>query len=222
MKKYGTTATEQEFIHKRFYYSLTDPTYGREGLRNKHLLSGMAQCIILTRRFKNWQTEYYNSGMQLNDFFFTKLPGKRVKLPVLASYEAKAQYFTAQEKEKHSVSLEAFNSQPGRKITLIFTTQPEVRGVDPMHAEAVNDSLVIHSTLLKLGKGVNSFTAINHSTLARINKQIWVVKQVTFFVPERAIKFDNSVFTCTDKTMTAQWKYSKREEGQNEYIITTE
>jgi hypothetical protein len=65
IKKYGTTATEQEFIHKRFYYSLTEPTYGRDGLRNKHLLTGMAQCIILTRRFKNWQTEYYNSGMQL-------------------------------------------------------------------------------------------------------------------------------------------------------------
>ena len=222
MKKYGTTATEQEFIHKRFYYSLVDPTYGRDGLRNKHLLTGMAQCIILTRRFKNWQTDYYNSGMQLNDFFFSKLPGKQVKLPVLTSYEAKAQYFTMQEKEKHSKNLEAFNSQPGRKITLIFTTQPEVRGVDPMHAEAVNDSLILHPTLLKLGKGTNSFTAINHNTLARINKQIWVVKRVTFFAPESAIKVENGVFTCVEKALSIQWKYTKLEKTDNEHILTSE
>jgi hypothetical protein len=222
MKKYGTTATEQEFIHRRFYYSLVEPTYGREGLRNKHLLSGMAQCIILTRRFKNWQTEYYNSGMPLNDFFFSKLPGKQVTLPALASYEAKTQYFTMQEKEKHRKNLDAFNSQPGRKITMIFTTQPEVRGVDPMHAEAVNDSLILHPTLLKLGKGTNSFTAINHNTLARINKQIWVVKRVTFFVPASATKFENGVFTCKNGEVSVQWKYAKHEENGNEHIITTE
>jgi hypothetical protein len=222
MKKYGSTAMEQEFIHKRFYYSLVEPTYGRDGLRNKHLLTGMAQCIILTRRFKNWQTEYYNSGMQLNDFFFSKLPGKQAKLPALASYEAKTQYFTMQEKEKHSKNLDAFNSQPGRKITLIFTTQPEVRGVDPMHAEAVNDSLILHPTLLKLAKGTNSFTAINQSTLARINKQIWVVKRVTFFVPESAAKFENGVFTCKNDAVSVQWKYAKHEENGNEHIITTE
>ncbi|MBT1709448.1 hypothetical protein KK062_14490 [Fulvivirgaceae bacterium PWU5] len=221
MKKYSTTATEQEFIHKRFYYSLTDPTYGREGLRNKHLLSGMAQCIILTRRFKNWQTEYYNSGMPLNDFFFSKLPAKQVKLPTLASYEAKAQYFTTQEKEKHAQNLAAFNSQPGRKITLIFKTQPEFRGFDPMHAEAVNDSLIIHSTLLKLGKGTNSFTAINQSALTRINKQVWSVKRVTFFVPDGAVKYENQVFTCTDKTVSVQWEYSKLEESGNGYIVIT-
>jgi hypothetical protein len=222
MKKYGPTATEQEFLHKRFYYWLVDPTYGRDGLRNKHLLSGMAQCIILTRRFKNWQMEYYNSGMQLNDFFFSKFPGKQVKLPVLASYKAKAQYFTANEKEKHSANLEAFNSQPGRKITLIFNIQPEVRGIDPMHAEAVSDSLILHPTLLKLGKGTNSFTAINHATLARINKQIWVVKRVTFFVPESSVKFENGVFTCTDKAVSVQWKYTEHEENGHEHTITTE
>lgn len=122
-------------MHKRFYYALVDPAFGREGLRNKHLLSGMAQCIILTRRFKNWQKEYYNSGLQLNDFFFSKLPGKQVKLPSLALYEAKAKIFTIAEKEKHSQHLEAFNNQGGRKITLIFTTPPEFRGFDPMHAE---------------------------------------------------------------------------------------
>jgi hypothetical protein len=222
MKKYGTSASEQEFIHKRFYYSLIEPAYGREGLRNKHLLSGMAQCIILTRRFKNWQTEFYKSGMQLNDFFFSKFPGKQVKLPSLAAYAAKAQIFTTAEKEKHSKNLEAFNNQAGRKITLIFTTQPEFRGFDPMHAEAANDSLIIHTTLLKLGKGTNSFTAINHPALAQINKQVWFVKQVTFFVPESAIKNENSVLTCTDETLSIQWKYSRIEKTETEYIITSE
>ncbi|MBT1687354.1 hypothetical protein, partial [Dawidia soli] len=222
MKKYGTTAAEQEFIHKRFYYSLVEPTYGRDGLRNKHLLSGMAQCIILTRCFKGWQKEYYNSGMQLNDFFFSKLPGRQVKLPSLASYEAKAEYFTAQEREKHSKNLEAFNNQAGRKITLIFNTQPEFRGFDPMHAEAVNDSLIIHSTLFKLGKGANSFTAINQPILARINKQVWFVKQVTFFVPENTVKFENGLFTCANEAVSVHWKYFKRDERENEYIITTE
>jgi hypothetical protein len=222
MKKYGVTVAEQEFIHKRFYYALVEPAFGREGLRNKHLLSGMAQCIILTRRFKNWQVEYYNSGMQLNDFFFSKLPGKQVKLPSLAAYEAKAQIFTTAEKEKHTKNLEAFNNQPGRKITLIFNTQPEFRGFDPMHAEAVNDSLIIHTTLLKLGKGTNNFTAINQPTLARINKQVWFVKEVTFFVPESAIKFENTILTVANKTLSVQWKYNSRKESSDEYIITVE
>jgi hypothetical protein len=143
-------------------------------------------------------------------------------LSALASYEAKAQYFTTQEKDKHMRNLEAFNSQAGRKITLIFNTQPELRGFDPMHAEAVNDSMIIHPTLLKLGKGTNNFTAINQSTAALINKQVWFIKQVTFFIPEKSIKFENDAFTCVDKAIAIQWKYSKFKESNNEYLVTLE
>lgn len=222
MKKFGTSVQEQEFIHKRFYYSLTDPAYGREGLRNKHLLTGMAQCIILSRHYKNWQPEYYQSGLQLNDFFFSRFHPQQIRLPALTSYEAKAMYFTKLEKEKHSKHLDAFNSQAGRKITLLFNTKPEFRGFDPMHAEAVNDSLILHTTLLKLGKGTNAFTAINQGTLTLINKQVWHVKQVTFFVPASAIKFDGNTFTCSDKNMSVNWKFIKQVKQENEYILTLE
>lgn len=222
MDEFASTLNEQAFINKRFFYSLIEPTYGREGLRNKNLLSGMVQCLLLSRTFKSWQTDYYNSGLALNDYFFSKFTPRLVSLPTLTSYEAKAKYFTSLEKEKHTRHLEAFGNQRGVKVTLLFDSLPEFRGFDPMHAESINDSLTLHSTLLKLGKGKNQFSAINQSTLTLTNKQIWFVKKVVLFVPEQAIKLNKNIFLIKNDTVTLHWHYLNQTKKENEYIITLE
>jgi hypothetical protein len=222
MKEFSTTVQEQEYINKRFFYSLIEPTYGREGLRNKHLLIGMMQCLLLSRNFKNWQTDYYNSELPLIDYFFLKFKPEQVKLPPLYGYQAKAKYFTTAEKEKHKQNLEVFNSQNGLRITLLFNKSPDFKGFDPMHAEAINDSLILHSTLLKLGKGNNYLNVSNHRTVTQIDGQVWFVKSVTFYVPESTIRIDKKVFICNKENVSIHWQFLKQVRGENEYIITLE
>ncbi len=222
MKEFSSTVKEQEYINKRFFYSLIEPTYGRVGLRNKHLLTGMIQCLLLTRSFSNWQTDYYNSGLMLNDYFFSKFKAQQIKLPTMAYYEAKAKYFTSLEKAKHNENLEAFNNESGLKITLVFNDFPEFKGFDPMHAEAVNDSLILHSTLLKLGKGSNHFSMANQQTVTQIKGQVWFVKSVTFFIPESAVKFNNNILVSNTENVNISWRYVKQVKKGNEYIITLE
>ena len=222
LQAFSTTAKEQAFLNKRFYYSLVEPLYGREGLRNTFLLSGMAQCVLLSRKFTNWQPDYYASGLTLSEYFFSRFKPTLVKLPNLAYYEAKAKYFTAIEKQKHSQHLEAFNSQSGVKITMLFDKSPEFKGFDPMHAESVNDSVILHSTLLKLGKGTNYLTVANQVVATQIKGQVWFVKSVTFFLPERDIKFSKNTFECTNKNLTINWTYTKQVKEGNEYFFTVE
>jgi len=223
MKQFATSMAEREFIHKRFFYSLIEPTYGREGLRNKHLLTGMIQCLILTKKLKNnWQTEYYKSGLTLNDFFFKKLDPVKVNVPALDSYEAKTKYFTVIAKEKHNQRLRDFDSQAGVKITLLFTSSPEFRGFDPMHAESLNDSLILHSTMLKLGKGDNSLSLANYPVVTLVNGQVWFVKKVIFYTREDAIQVNNNKIVFNDGNSRIEWRFIKQVKQGNEYIFTAE
>jgi hypothetical protein len=222
MKAFGTSLKEKQYIDKRFFYGLIEPTYGREGLRNKHLLSGMAQCLVLSRKVKNWQIEYYQSGLSLNAYFFAKFNPRVVTLPAFTTYEAKAKYFTALEKEKHAQHLKAFNQQGGVKITLVFKQQPDFKGFDPMHAESINDSLTLHSTLLKLGKNDNHINLVNHPILSLTNGQIWFVKRVSFFVPASAVRFENNTFLCQTEQLDVSWTCLTQDRNQTGYILTLE
>jgi hypothetical protein len=222
LKIFGTAPQEQQYVQKRFFEMLIEPTYGREGLRNKRLLSGMVLCLLLDKQFKNWQPAYYLSGLSLNDYFFSRFKPARVPLPNLGGYMAKARYFTAIERDKHSINLEAFNSQGGLKITLLFKRPPEFRGFDPMHAEAVNDSLVLHSTLLKLGKGTNYLTAANTPTATLIKGSIWTVKSVTFFAPADQISLTNDTFSYKGQRIQVNWHYTEAVKGENSYLLTVD
>jgi hypothetical protein len=222
MKAFASTPQEQQYIQKRFFEMLIEPTYGRDGLRNKRLLSGMVQCLILDRKFKNWKQAYYQSGLSLNDFFFSKLKPRNAPLPDLADYLAKAKYFTAIEKNKHSINLESFNNQGGLKITLLFKSPPEFRGFDPMHAEAASDSLVLHTTLLKLGKGANYFTAANERTATLVKGSIWTVKSVTFFVPNDKISLENNTLKYEGQHIQVNWHYTAKTQTDNAYLIAVE
>ena len=222
MQEFSSAMQEKEYINKRYYFSLIEPHYGRSSLRSRYLLTGMAQCILLSRYVDNWQTEYYQSGKFLNDYFFSKFRLQEVKMPDLSKYEAKARYFTGLEKLKHAVSLKDFNNQNGIKITLQFKQTPEFRGFDPMHAEAVNDSLVLHSTLLKLGKKENYLSAINYKTASVSKGAIWFVKSVEFFAPAEDVHFSDHTFTCNAVSLNISWKYTDKIKNGNEYIITLE
>jgi hypothetical protein len=222
MKEFSSSRKELEYIDKRFFYSLVDPTYGRDGLRNKNLLSGMIQCLLLSRNFKGWQKEYYTSGLALNDFFFSKFRPLEVELPSLSEYEAKSSYFTNIEKEKHKQHLEAFNNQAGFRITLLFKSFPEFRGFDPMHAEAVNDSSILHSTLLKLGKDSNYFNLTNQAVLTVINNQVWFVRGITLYVPQNAIQFKGQTLVCNTDNVNINWRFLNLEKSENEYVVTLE
>ena len=222
MKAFANTPQEQQYIQKRFFEMLIEPAYGRDGLRNKRLLSGMVQCLLLDQKFKNWQPEYYRSGLTLNDFFFSKFKPWHVELPDRAVYLAKAKYFTAIEKNKHSINLESFNSQGGLKITLLFKSPPEFRGFDPMHAEAVNDSLILHTTLLKLGKGADYFTAANERTATLVKGSIWKVKSVTFFAPRDKISLENNTLKYEGPNIQVNWHYTAETQTDNGYLVTVE
>ncbi len=223
MKKFSSSEKELEYIHKRFFYSLAEPIYGREGLRNKNLLTGMSQCLLLSRNFKNWQQEYYASGLMLNDYFFSKFKPRQVKLPDLSGYEARSRYFTNMEKEKHAQHFQAFNGQAGLKITLLFNSSPALKSFDPMHAEAINDSLVIHATSLKLGKDSNDyFEMTNQAVLTVINKEVWFVKGVTLYVPQNAIQVNGKTIICKTANVNINWRFINLEKRENEYIVTLE
>ncbi|WP_426671329.1 hypothetical protein ACPPVU_08840 [Mucilaginibacter sp. McL0603] len=222
MKAFASTPQEQQYIQKRFFEMLIEPTYGRDGLRNKRLLSGMIQCLLLDQKLKKWKPEYYKSRLSLSDFFFSKFKPNHVLLPDLSAYLAKAKYFTAIEKNKHNINLESFNNQGGLKITLLFKSPPEFRGFDPMHAEAVSDSLVLHTTLLKLGKGANYFTAANERTETLVKGSIWTVKSVTFFAPADKILLDNNILKYEGQHIEVNWHYTTETKTDNTYLITVE
>jgi hypothetical protein len=223
MKKFSSGEKELKYINKRFFYSLVEPAYGREGLRNKNLLSGMIQCLLLSGKFKNWQKEYYASGLMLNDYFFSKFKPSQVKLPNLSVYEAKSRYFTNVEKEKHEQHFQAFNSQGGLKITLLFKSFPEFKSFDPMHAEAINDSLILHSTSLKLVKDSNDyFNMTNQAVVTLINNQVWFVKSVTLYVPQNAIRINGKILACKTDNVNINWRFLNLEKKENEYVVILE
>lgn len=222
MQQFSSVPREQEYIHHRFYYSLTEPVYGRDALRSKHLLTGMIQCLLLSKHYANWQHEYYTSGLNLYDYFISKYKPAATDLPDLSIYEAKAKYFTTLEKAKHPVNLENFNSQNGVKVRLMFRQTPECRGFDPMHAEAINDSLILHYTLLNLTKAKNHFSSINHITLSAFEKQIWSVKSVTFFIKENDLKIEDCRVRCFNGTLDIDWGISGIIRKGNEYLIKAE
>lgn len=222
MQQFASNIVEQQYINHRFYYSLTEPHYGRDGLRGKHLLTGMVQCLLLSKYFKNWQQEYYTSGLYLYDYFLSKFNPQITNLPDLGYYIAKTKYFTALERTKHIVNLDKFNNQNGVKITLMFNEIPDFRGFDPMHAEAINDSLIIHYTLLKLGKDNNHFNLTNYMALSTIINQIWFVKQVSFFVQENDIQFSENRFMCNNETLNIDWRIVSWMRNEDEYFIKLE
>jgi hypothetical protein len=223
LQHFSKDIADQEYINHRYLYSLEEPLYSRNSLRGRCLLTGMAQCIILSKHYKNWQSEYYSSGLFLYDYFIKKMSPHVTALPEMHYERAKADIFTTLEKQKHMINYEAFMKQPGIRVILKFKEFPEFQGFDPMHAEAINDSTILHSTLLKLAKGDNSLNIVNYKTVSVIADQIWFVKSIEIFVPEESISFhDNKLIISDNSAVEIKWKYIDKIRKGNEYTLILE
>ncbi len=143
---------------------------------------------------------------------------REATLPDLTYNKAKAKYFTGIEKQKHSINYQDFTRQPGVKVVLSFEAFPDFRGFDPMHAESVNDSTILHSTLLRLGNAGNMINILNYKAVTVIADQVWFVKKVEFFVPEESIRTEsNRLFISYDGKIEIKWTYISRTGKDNIY-----
>ena len=220
MKQFGLSMADQAYIQHKYFYSLIEPNYGREALRSKYLLTGMAQCIILSKFFPGWQNEYYASGQYLNDFFFLKFKPQTTTLPSLSYYESKAKHFTMLAIKRHHDELTEFNNQNGIRITLNFERIPNFKGFDPMHAQSVTDNLILHNSLLKLGMNNNQLNIFNHRVLTTIKDQVWFVKQLAFYVDDSNIDMSNNRIRIKLKNIDIEWEFKSVVKEKNGYYFT--
>jgi len=181
-------ALKDNYRERHFFGLLTTPFYGREGLRNRHLAAGMAMCLILDKHFDNWESEYYAKNLSLYDFFISKFKPQKERLIIDPANDDLSKYHIQRAIEAHQVSLKHFNAQQGIKITLKFNKQPQFKGFDPMHAESINDTTILHKTLLRLsGTQGNQLFILNKDAITLIDGEIWSVKKVVFFAPKENV-----------------------------------
>ncbi|MDD4033048.1 MAG: hypothetical protein PHS48_07380 [Bacteroidales bacterium] len=133
---------------------------------------------------------------------------------------ALCQFHTQQLIDNHTKNLSQFNNQSGVKIILNFTKAPQFRGFDPMHAEAINDSTVLHSTLLNLkgnnndGLFITGWPVITHYT-----GQIWNVNSVIIFVPEDEVKLFENRIEIKNENLTISWEGTIINKNENEILF---
>ena len=212
---------KDNYIQKEFFGVLNTPYYGRNNLRYRHLASGMAMCHILDKYKKNWKEQYYSSEMKLYDFFISQFEFEEIISPEIEIDFAISKFQTQILIDNHTRNLDKFYNQNGVKVILEFKKTPQFRSFDPMHAEAINDSLVLHSTLLKLQGDNNSELFITGWPVATYYfNQIWHVKSVVLFVPENEIEiFDNKRIAIKNEHLSIYWEGTVYSKSDNEIIF---
>jgi len=178
----GDSLHKTLYNYNHFWDILNTPFYGRNKLRMRHLASGMAMCLILDRYHPGWKNEFYSGSTFLSDFFLSKFKAGTVELNYPGSFRALSSYHTSRLIEEHRTNYENFNSQAGVKIVIEFESFPQFRGFDPMNAEAINDSTVLHSTFLSLGNKGNRLFFANYDAATIDSGDIWFVKRLEFFL----------------------------------------
>ena len=222
MKLFGSGKLDKEYIYKNFIYLVDKPEFSRDKVRPKCLLTGMMQCLILSKHFTKWQEDYYSSGLYLNDYFFNKFNPQITDLPDLTTYMEDSKHFTKTASQKHTDNFNEFNKQKGLKITLVFKSTPDFKGFDPMNAEAFNDSTILHSTILKLGKLTNKLEFINCKVITSIADQIWVVKSISFFLPVQSSFLKDDRLIYMKDGININWHAENVVKSLNDYCITLE
>lgn len=197
---------KDNYIQDHFFGILNTPYFGRNGLRTRHLASGMALCYIIDRYYNNWQEEFYESGEKLYDFFKSKFESREVDVKIPDAFFAMSNFYVGEEKKKHQLNYEKFNSQNGIKVSMEFNTRPSVRGFDPMNAEAINDSLILNKTLLRLINGDNSLFITNTPAVSVIGDEVWTIKRLIFFVDKRSdIEYEGNKLIITLDGVNVEW-----------------
>ncbi|HYQ56361.1 MAG TPA: hypothetical protein VEP89_03360 [Draconibacterium sp.] len=211
---------KNNYNQKHFFGNLITPFYGRDNLRNRHLASGMAMCIILDKRYKNWQREYYSQGESLFSFFISKLKPKKEDVEIDSTYFKLSEFHTSQETLQHQYSFNEFNTQQGIKVTLIFNDPPNFKGFDPMHAESINDSTILHSTMLNLsGSAQNNLFIVNNEVITIVDEEIWSVKKVIVFASNEKIWIKSDKISINDVGKSIFWSGILVQKTENEIVF---
>ncbi|MEP6683796.1 MAG: hypothetical protein ABJA35_11070 [Parafilimonas sp.] len=218
-----TELLKDNYNQKHFFGYLTSPYYGRDNLRNRHLASGMAMCLILNKYFDNWQTEYYSKDLSLYEFFISKFQPQKVELEIDSSYFAMAKFQIHQAIAEHITSFNKFNAQQGIKINLKFKQHPQFKGFDPMHAEAINDSTILHTTMLRLSGGPNDELFINNKdAVTIIDGEVWFVNKVILFASAENISIKNNRIIIDIEGKNISWVGKVTMKTKNEIIFNCE
>ena len=211
---------KENYNHKHFWGILTTPYYGRNKLRQRHLASGLAICYILDKYFVDWQKDYYSSNLSLYSYFISRFNPQKTELKIDHSFFSQSNFHTQNAILEHLLSYDKFNNQPGTKITLEFSETPKFEGFDPMNAEAINDSIILHSTMLKLSNGNNNKLFINnYRAITVINKEIWFVKKVILYVPEESIQIKNNRIIVDIEGNFISWAGEQKKRSETEIIF---
>lgn len=214
---------KDNYNQKYFFGILTTPFYGRESLRYRHLSAGMAMCFILNKHIDNWQSEYYSEGLSLYDFFIHKFKPQKEELEINSWYYDVSKFHTHKQILEHQVSFDKFNTQKGIKIILKFNKNPQFNGFDPMHAESINDSTILHKTLLRLSGGENDKLFVtNKNAVTIIDEEIWFVKKVILFAPEESILIKNNRIVVDVEGENIFWTGKLIMKTENEIIFNCE
>ncbi len=212
-------ALKDNYNQKHFFGILTTPYYGRESLRHRHLATGMAMCFILNKHIDNWQNEYYSKDLSLYDYFISKFNPQKEELEIDSMYYDLSKFHTHQEILKHQVSFNKFNTQYGIKITLKFNQYPQFKGFDPMHAESINDSTILHKTFLRLSGGKNDKLFItNENVVTIIDEEIWFVKKAILFAPKESILMENNSIVIDVDGKNVSWTGTLKIKTENEIV----
>lgn len=197
---------KESYNQKNFFGVLTTPYYGRKNLRYRHLASGFAMCYILNKQLGNWQSDYYSQSLSLYDYFISKFIPQKETLKINSMYYDLSEFHTHQTVIEHEVLYDKFNTQEGLKVTLNFKEYPQFEGFDPMNAESINDSTVLHKTFLKLSGGENNKLFITNKNVATIiEDQIWFVKEVILFQEEENMLIEDNRITIKTGNENISW-----------------
>lgn len=209
-------ALKENYAHNHFFGVLTTPFYGRKSLRQRHLAAGMGMCFILNKHFDNWQSDYYTGSLSLYDFFVSKFKPHREELEIDPSYYSLSKFHTQNEVLSHQVSFDEFNSQQGMKITLKFNQTPQFEGFDPMSAESINDSTILHKTFLRLsGDDNNELFITDKKTTTIIEEEIWFVREVVLFAPKESVIIENNKIVINTEGIDISWSGTLKMESDN-------
>lgn len=216
-------AVKKNYYEKHFFGPLTTPYYGRNSLRHRHLAAGMAMCFILDNHFDNWQTDYYSKDLSLYNYFISRFTPQKKNLEIDPMYYQLSAFHTQQEIREHQISINKFNTQPGIRITLNFTENPQFKGFDPMNAESVNDSTILHKTILRLtGSGNDEIFITNKQAVTIIENEIWFVKKVILFAPEEDIILNNGRIEINTEGKSVNWSGTLKKQDANEIVFKCE
>ncbi len=211
-------ALKKNYIEKLFFGVLNSPYYGREKLRYRHLAAGMAMCYILDKYKKNWKKEYYTSGKKLYDFFISQFEVEKINFDDVEIEYAISMYHTQLLIENHIKNFDEFQNQKGVKVILTYKNTPQFKGFDPMHAEAINDSTVLHTTFLNLnGNNNNNLFISNWQVITQYTGQIWFVNKIVVFVPEEDIRLkENKQLEIKNENIVISWEGTVKNKDENE------